>query len=123
MAYLSSIRCVVVAVLVALGLAGVGCSDDNSIDHTPPPGQGSLVVDNNTSDTIDIFVGGGQVGQVGGGKRLIIDLSPRADRIVLTEDGGDRSYRGNLDIIEGRLTVYDVAYGPPYFYDLYVYFD
>ena len=108
--------------LLAAGLLTGACDDDKRIGHTPPPGQGSLVVENNTSDTIDVFLEGRAVGRVQGGKRLIVDYPPGSWRVVLAQDNDYRSYRGFADLVENRLTVMDVAYGPPYFYDLFIYF-
>lgn len=86
-----------------------GCDRNNSYyDHVPPQGKGSLVIDNHTGDDISIFVNGERMGGVNGGDYTIIDLNPGFIRLVLAADHVDRSYRDDIDLLDGRLTIIDV---------------
>lgn len=111
-----------------LPLAG-GCDWDDSDDHEdydPPANQGALRVDNNTGDDIRVYVDGEQRGTAGDYSDRVFDLAPGVYRIVLDQKNGDRSYRDDIDIIEGRLTVLDVTYDSDPFdddYDVEVFFD
>lgn len=93
---------------LALCLALAGCEDDE-FDHTPPSGQGSLIVDNHTADDIDLFVNGAWVTRVDGGDEAVVDLEPGLYRIVLNDEDDLRSFRDDVDVLEGRLTVLDVT--------------
>ncbi len=114
------------------GVAGMllagGCDwdrDDDS-DHDPAEGFGALYVDNNTGDDIRIYVNGEQVARVGDYADKVVDLEPGVYRIILDGDDTDRNFREDIDIIEGRLTVLDVAYDGSIFdddYDVEVFFD
>jgi hypothetical protein len=115
--------------LTALLPLASGCDWDESDDHedyVPPNGRGALRVDNNTADDIRVYVDGAQVGTTGDFSDRVFDLEPGVYRIVLDEKGGDRSYRDDIDIIENRLTVLDVAYDDDFDdddYDVEVFFD
>jgi len=92
--------------------AAWGCEDGDDYDHTPPSGQGSLVIENLTSDDIDLFIDGAYHSEVGDGHHRTVDLDPGLYRVVLNEDGdGVRNFRGDVDILSGRLTILDVAFG------------
>ena len=108
--------------IVALQLAWVttGCESDNYTDHKPPAGDGSLVVDNHTGDDISIFVDGAYKAKVDSSSDRILDMAPGLYRVVLTEeDHGDRSYRADVDILDGRLTVLEVWISTdPHAYDV-----
>lgn len=113
-----------VAPAVALLLAGCDYDSDNDRDHVPPAGLGALLVDNNTGDDIRVYVNGEQVGQVGDYSDRPFDLAPGLHRVVLDEINGDSTYRDDLDIIEGRLTVLDVSGGNfDSDYDVEIFFD
>jgi hypothetical protein len=86
-------------------LLGTGCDDDDDFDHVPAEGMGALVIDNDTFDDLDIFVDGAQIGHVTDGHDGFFDMAPGLYRIVLTDEDGDRSYRNELDVLVGRLTV------------------
>jgi hypothetical protein len=99
---------------LAVGLAAwlvAGCDDEEEdyLDHNPPAGQGSLVVDNNTLEDIDIFVNGTRTNRVNNGNEFILDLGPGVYRIVLDSDDSARRYADDVDILQGRLTVLHVS--------------
>jgi len=87
-----------------------GCDDDD-VDHRPPPGKGALVVDNNSVARFQVFVDGEDRGRAGSFKQRAVDLDPGVYRVVLDEDDGDRSFRDDIDVLEGRTTVLDVSAG------------
>jgi hypothetical protein len=113
----------------AAALAGAltlcGCEDDDVTDYNPPPGLGALVVDNNTSNDIEVFIDGVSRGKAGDYDSRPFDVAPGVHRVVLDEKGGDMSYRDDIDILGGRLTVLDVDVGDydEREYDVSVYFD
>jgi hypothetical protein len=94
--------------LLALGVAGCDYDNDNDDDYDPPAGRGALLVDNNTSDEIRVYVDGEQLGRVDDYSDRPFDLEPGVHRVVLDQVNGDRNFRDDIDIIEGRLTVLDV---------------
>lgn len=92
-------------------LAAAGCEDDDDYDdHNPPEGQGSLVVVNNTADDLEVFVDGSLLLSVRDGKTSIVDRDPGRVRVNLRDEDSSRGWRGNVDILEGRLTVLRVTY-------------
>jgi hypothetical protein len=90
--------------------ATTGCdTEEGYLDHNPPDGQGSLIIDNHTGDDIAVFVDGSQTATVNDSSDRILDMVPGAYRLVLVEkDDGDRSYSSDVDVLEGRLTILDV---------------
>lgn len=102
-----------------------GCLDDDRLDHKPPSGQGSIVVDNHTSREIDVFINGEERTHVRARRWRAIDLEPGVHRVVLDERNGDRNYRDDVDVLERRLTIMDVTLDPNRFdrFDVFVYFD
>ena len=85
----------------------VGC-DEEQFDHVPAAGMGTLIIDNDTTDDIDIFVDGLLLGQVDDYDDSYTDMMPGVYRIVLADEDGHRSYREYLDILPGRLTILHV---------------
>lgn len=92
-------------------LFNVGCDDDDP-DYQPAPGKGALYINNTTASDIQVFVNGQRFETVQDFDENAYDLPPGLYRVILDEQGGDRTYRDDLDIIEGRLTVLDVAIEP-----------
>lgn len=92
-------------------LLATGC-DDNDPDHQPAPGKGALFINNTTASDIQVFVNGERFETVQDFDDRAYDLPPGLYRVVLDEQGGDRTYRDDIDIFEGRLTVLDVAIEP-----------
>ena len=69
---------------------GAGCDEEAYEDHVPSAGNGSLIID----------------------AYRIFDLAPGLHRLVAAEAGeGDRSYRDDIDILEGRLTIVELWSG------------
>jgi hypothetical protein len=103
----------------------VGCEDEHDdYDHKPPAGKGAMIVDNDTFNDISVFVDGRRLEEVRDDKKRIYDLDPGVYRVVLEEQGGRRSFRDDIDILDGRNTVLDVhSSGSSSRYDVLVFFD
>jgi len=111
---------------VLMLLSYAGCKDEGYHDHVPSSGNGSLIIDNNSGDEISVFVDGVRVAGVSGGDYQIVDLAPGFFRVVLSADHVDRSYRDDVDILQGRLTILDVKASSAdnyYYYDVVTTFD
>ena len=94
--------------MMALGLGG-GCENDRfDFDHDPPPGQGSLVVDNCAGVNLDVFIDGVEQERVREWKHKIWDLAPGLHRLALRDRDEGRFFSDDVDIVEGRLTVAEV---------------
>lgn len=108
------------AIFLACCLCGPGCEDGDSHDHVPPAGQGSLFLVNDTASKITVFVDGSRACDVDHGDEQALDLEPGLYRVVLNSDDSDRSFGGDVDILENRLTVLDVSddTSSPYAYDV-----
>lgn len=107
--------------LCAIGLTG--CDWDDDRDHVPPDGFGALFVDNNTSRDLRVYVDGEEKGKVNDYSDRPFDLKPGVYRVVLDQSDSNRNWRDTVDIIEGRLTVLDVADGSGLELDVAVFFD
>lgn len=115
-----------VLVLALPLVAGCDWDEDDDEDFEPPAGQGALRVDNNTGDDLRVYVNGEQLGSVGDYSDRAFPLDPGVYRVVLDQKNGDRDFRDDIDIIENRRTVLDVAYDRDPFdddYDVEVFFD
>jgi len=87
-----------------------GCEDDEGYrDHTPPDGKGSIVVDNQTPDRLRVYIDGGYAAQADDWDDLILDLDPGVYRVFLEGRDSDRTYQGDIDVLEGRLTILHVS--------------
>jgi hypothetical protein len=99
------------APLLAVAFLLAGCDyDDDDYSHDPAPGKGALIVENRTGDDIAVYVDGARLEDADEDDDTAYDLSPGVRRVVLDQRGGDATFRGDVDIIEGRLTVMDVAF-------------
>ena len=106
-----------------LALFFLSCDSDR-FNHTPADGQGTLIVDNITLDTLLVYVNGRSVFTVDDYDHELIDLAPGVYRVVIDEKHGYHSYFGDTDILEGQLTVLEVrGYYSADDYDVRVYFD
>ena len=110
------------AVFCALALTACH-DDDDDFDHTPAPGMGAMIVVNDTSDDMSVFIDGAPAAEVREGKDRAYDLPPGVHRVILDQQGGDHNFRGDVDILEGQLTVFrtwsylpEVARGTTYSY-------
>ena len=108
---------------LTLGSASSDCDDDRGSDRNPPAGQGSIVVDNLTRNNIRVFVNGENVGVAKDDRKTGFDFNPGVYRVILDEAGGDQTFRDDIDVLEGRVTVLEVAIGSPTRFDVFVFFD
>ncbi len=106
------VRTVSLAALGAALLLLCGCEDQTRFDHKPPPGQGSLVVDNRTFDDLSVFLDGRPQPEARSRNDRIYDLAPGTYRLVMDQQGGDRYHARDIDIVQGRLTVAEVRIDP-----------
>ncbi len=90
--------------LAASLLLLAGCDDDD-YDHSPPAGQGSIVIDNNGHEDIHVYIDGVYLDKVRDGHWRAFDRAPGVYRVVLDESGSDRLYRDDVDVLAGQLTV------------------
>jgi hypothetical protein len=99
------------AAMAAAAWLAAGCEldDGHDIDHTPAEGLGSLVVDNNTPDDIDVYVDSVSVGRARDDSSPAFDLKPGTHSVLLVQDDRDRNYRSDVDILAGRLTILRVS--------------
>jgi hypothetical protein len=113
--------------LLALATAAFtfGCNDDDDdFSHHPPPGKGCIIVNNTTFHDIRVYINGSSTNLTYEDDWEYYDLNPGVYRVVLEERHGDRSYRDDIDVIEGRRTILDVTDGVRWDeYDVYLYFD
>lgn len=113
----------ILAIFLAMGMAA-GC-DDTEFDRDPPAGQGTLIVDNFTGDRVRVYIDGDEVDSVSSGKHRYYDRDPGVYRVALDGDDVNRSWAGDVDVLEGRRTVVEVR-GYSSDYDLFavqIYFD
>lgn len=113
--------------MLGVALAGAlpwlaGC-DETEYDYDPPPGQGSLVVDNFTGDRIYVYVDGLEVDSVRAGKHRYYDLEPGVHRVALDGDDTRRFWADDVDLLEDRLTVMEVQGYSSESFDVRIYFD
>jgi hypothetical protein len=110
--------------LAALLLGLAGC-DDERYDHEPPAGQGTLYVENATGDRVRVYVDGAEQERVAAGKRRYYDLAPGTRRLVLDGDDVQRSWVGDVEILEGRRTILEVRVSSVNYtrFEVYAYFD
>lgn len=108
---------------LSLGFLLWGCDSDDDLDNDPPPGQGAILIDNNTFDDIRVFINGERLNDADDFDVSIYTLDPGVYRLVLDQIDGDRSFRDDIDILENRNTVLDVAIRSFLEYDILIYFD
>jgi len=107
--------------ILALGLCAC---DGGGWSHTPPAGMGSIIVDNRTTDGVNVYLDGYYTNRVSGFDYTAFDLAPAVHRVVLDESHGSRNWWGDVDVLAGKLTVIEVNNG--YYsldYDVRIYFD
>lgn len=111
---------------VAAALLGLpACEEDDKFDHDPPAGQGTLYVDNETADDLDVYIDGAKTNSVDDGDTRYYDLAPGVHRVVLDDDNGDRNFRDDVDVLQGQRTILEVRtdWNDSDAYDVFVYFD
>jgi hypothetical protein len=113
------------AMAVSGALALAGCEGDNNHDdHDPPPGKGSIIVDNHTADDLAVYVDGQRVADVDDYDDKALDFKPAVHRVVLDQRGGTGNWRGDVDVVEGRRTILDITIRPgDSEYDVEIFFD
>jgi len=115
------------AVRLAAGMIlmlGLCACDSGDWSHTPPAGMGSIIVDNRTADGVHVYLEGAYAKPVSDFDNETFDLAPGIHRVVLDESHGSRNWRGDVDVLEGKLTVLEVSgdyAGSDY--DVRIYFD
>lgn len=113
--------------LVALAglLCLAACEDSDPSDHTPPAGMGAIIVNNQTYNGVDVYIDGVRQKGVDNGHDRAYDLSNGVHRVVLDEDGGSRTFSGDIDVLQDRNTVLDVTNDPYNWsrYDVFIYYD
>lgn len=115
------------AARLALGtilMLGLCACDYDHWNHKPPAGMGSIIVDNRTADGVNVYLDGYYTNRVSDFDNEAFDLTPAVHRVVLDEARGIRAWRGDVDVLEGKLTVLEVNsgfYGSDY--DVRIYFD
>lgn len=125
--YLLPVRLSMLALLLAATAGLVGCEldEEDDYDHNPPAGLGTMYIDNNTADSLEVYADSVKIGEVGDNDADYFDLTPGTHRLVVQEEGGTASFRDDIDIIEGERTIVDVSYdvGDTSTYDVLVYID
>lgn len=115
------------AALLAGALFGIGCHDwweDDDHDHDPPAGQGAIIIDNHTFNDVRVFFNGIRQENTRDGKSKAYNLDPGVYRVVLDEIDGDRNFREDIDVLENKVTVIDLANsGSGTRFDVVVFFD
>lgn len=91
--------------IAAVALAIAGCETDR-YDHRPPPGAGSLIVDNYTASALEVFIDGVPVERVRAWRDRAYDLAPGVHRLALRD--GYRFFGGDVDILQDRRTIAEV---------------
>ena len=113
-------------ILLLCGVAGLtgGC-DDSNYSRDPADGHGLLVVDNFTGYRVRVYIEGEQEENVGSGKHKYYDLEPGVYRVALDGSNTDRSWAGDVDVLEDRRTVMEVRnyIGDYRYFDIGIYFD
>lgn len=114
-----------VATGLALGTSGCDYEDNDDNDHEPPPGQGSIIIYNNTVDDIAVFIDGTRLEDVGDYDDRAYDLEPGVHRVILDQRGGDRTFADDVDVLADRRTIMDVDSDPvdTLDYDVVIFFD
>jgi len=96
----------VAGIWVAALLSLCGCEKDR-YDHKPPEGKGAIIVENNTSDRLRVYIDGVKMDRVNGWKHRAYDCEPGVRRVTLDGDSVRRAWSGDVDVRKGkeRLTV------------------
>lgn len=112
---------------LALGMImmlGLCACDGDDWSHKPPAGMGSIIVDNRTTDGVNVYLDGYYTNRVSSFDNEAFDLAPTIHRVVLDESHGSRAWRGDVDVLDGKLTIIEVNTG--FYssdYDVRIYFD
>ncbi len=111
------------SLLLLVSAAVTGC-ESRRFSHEPPPGQGSVVIDNRSDDILHVYLEGYATNDVSRNDYEIYDLDPGVYRVVLDERSGYRTFRDYIDVLDGQLTIMEVRVGySSTEYDVRIYFD
>ena len=94
---------------VVLLASACGSSGNGDIDHRPRPGLGSLVVDNQSDEAVEVFVDQSLVFRVREFDNEFVDLEPAEYRLVVNEQNGGHTAAENIDILVNRVLVVQVG--------------
>lgn len=110
---------------LAAALVVAGCEwEDDPTDHDVPPGKGLIVVDNNTVDNIAVYIDGAKRGTTDAFSNDAYSVAPGLHRVILDQRGGSRSWRDDVDAVEGKRTILGVTIqSGDSEYNVHVYFD
>jgi hypothetical protein len=103
-----------------------GCeSSSDDFDHDPPAGMGTLYVVNRTPNDSRVFIDGERVSDVDGDDYEWFDLTPGTHRVVVNQGNTDRSFRDDVDVLDGRRTILKLSVDPsdPHEFDTSIDFD
>ena len=106
-------------------LAVSGCEwEDDPTDHDVPAGKGLIVVDNNSVDNITVYIDGTRRGSTDAFNNEAYSVEPGVHRVILDQRSGSRSWRDDVDAVEGKRTILGVTINAgDSEYDVHVYFD
>lgn len=101
-----------------------GCEDD-SYDHDPPEGQGTLYIDNRSANDLDVYIDGTKMKDVDSSDTEHYDMDPGTYRVSLSGDDTPRSFSDFVDVLEGRRTIMEVWTDNANYrrFDVRIYFD
>ena len=114
------------ALVASLSLTLFGCDyGDDDFDHDPPAGKGTLYVVNRTPNDCDVFIDGTPHNGVDGDDNEWYDLDPGVRRVVVDQDNTYRTFRGDVDVLEGQRTILELSVDPNDLnrFDAFIYFD
>lgn len=98
---------ILLATCLMMGLSACE-DDDDDFDHDIPAGQGTIVVNNQTSNDIEVYISGMEQNTAHQDDYEFYDRNPGIYRIILNEEDGDRNWYGFVDVVEGKKTILDV---------------
>lgn len=100
------LRCTARGLAAGLCVVVAGCEDwDKDFHHTPPPGMGSLIVDNRTEDEVNVIVDGAEKGRVDSYDDKTCDLAPGLHRVMFDQHHGGRDGLFDFTTATGRVTI------------------
>jgi hypothetical protein len=118
------LRGAVLGLLAAGPILLAGCDSGGGYKHDPPPGEGCIIVDVQSSDIVHVYINGIYANDVGDYDYEAYDLDPGMYRVVLDQKNGSHSYSHDVDVIEGKRTVLQVyRYEGSWEYDVRIFYD
>jgi hypothetical protein len=122
---MNTILKLVLAIGLGFTLPACDWEDDDDFNHQPAEGLGTLIVDNNSGTDVRVFVNGERQSDVDSVDETFTDLVPGVYRVVLDDRHGDANESVEVDVVEGRLTIIEIATDPSNIrgFDLAVFFE